>query len=327
MALSMPTDVTLYPILPAWAGDLSAWEEREIVWIAMSMAQLKQGWLNSRTPTQYLTVRRGRRRIRSEVLESGEKLRVKNQLGQPIKTLVVVKSEGKFYLGEKIDAEVRRRFETNDRDEAVESIQQTDRWTIRRSRRRNWRSANRTCTPLRSRARYQPYWRYGLQPSTAKLSENLANARTLEFGRPERSTGAGIAAAKLRGDYGDRAGGRAWHLVCQGRSEFSRDRRTMVSRIAHDSHRCPQIELRRLHRVFEHTHAVNDVSFEVYAGEVFGYIGPNGAGKTTSMRILATLDEPTAAMRLSTAFRWSTIRIACGGGWGSCRIISARIKT
>lgn len=56
----------------------------------------------------------------------------------------------------------------------------------------------------------------------------------------------------------------------------------------------PQIELRRLHRVFEETHAVNDVSFEVSAGEVFGYIGPNGAGKTTSMRILATLDEPTA---------------------------------
>jgi ABC-2 type transport system ATP-binding protein len=56
----------------------------------------------------------------------------------------------------------------------------------------------------------------------------------------------------------------------------------------------PQIELRNLHRVFDRTHAVNDISFEVYAGEVFGYIGPNGAGKTTSMRILATLDEPTA---------------------------------
>src|SRR3954469_14676364 len=56
----------------------------------------------------------------------------------------------------------------------------------------------------------------------------------------------------------------------------------------------PQIELRRLNRVFDDTHAVNDVSFEVYAGEVFGYIGPNGAGKTTSMRILATLDEPTS---------------------------------
>jgi ABC-2 type transport system ATP-binding protein len=56
----------------------------------------------------------------------------------------------------------------------------------------------------------------------------------------------------------------------------------------------PQIELRNLHRMFDQTHAVNDVSFEVHAGEVFGYIGPNGAGKTTSMRILATLDEPSA---------------------------------
>jgi ABC-2 type transport system ATP-binding protein len=64
----------------------------------------------------------------------------------------------------------------------------------------------------------------------------------------------------------------------------------------------PQIELCRLHRVFEQTHAVNDVSFEVYAGEVMGYIGPNGAGKTTSMRILATLDEPTAGDALVDGF-------------------------
>ena len=34
------------------------------------------------------------------------------------------------------------------------------------------------------------------------------------------------------------------------------------------------------------------MSFEVHAGQVFGFIGPNGAGKTTSMRILATLDCP-----------------------------------
>ena len=58
--------------------------------------------------------------------------------------------------------------------------------------------------------------------------------------------------------------------------------------------RHPMIELRRLHRYFGSTRAVQDMSFEVYAGEVFGYIGPNGAGKTTSMRILATLDEPTS---------------------------------
>jgi len=54
------------------------------------------------------------------------------------------------------------------------------------------------------------------------------------------------------------------------------------------------IELRGLHRLFGATRAVNDVSFEVRRGQVFGYIGPNGAGKTTSMRILATLDQPNA---------------------------------
>ncbi|WP_231930688.1 ABC transporter ATP-binding protein [Botrimarina hoheduenensis] len=56
----------------------------------------------------------------------------------------------------------------------------------------------------------------------------------------------------------------------------------------------PPIELRNLNRWFGTTHAVDDVTFTVGVGEVFGYIGPNGAGKTTSMRILATLDEPSS---------------------------------
>ncbi len=55
----------------------------------------------------------------------------------------------------------------------------------------------------------------------------------------------------------------------------------------------PAIELNGLHRNFGETHAVQDVSFQVYPGQVFGYIGPNGAGKTTSMKILATLDLPS----------------------------------
>lgn len=56
----------------------------------------------------------------------------------------------------------------------------------------------------------------------------------------------------------------------------------------------PGIELRELSRHFGRTRAVDDVSFQVTTGQVLGYIGPNGAGKTTSMRILATLDLPTA---------------------------------
>lgn len=55
----------------------------------------------------------------------------------------------------------------------------------------------------------------------------------------------------------------------------------------------PMIEFRGLHRWFGSTHAVNDISFSVPQGCVFGYIGPNGAGKTTSMRVLATLELPT----------------------------------
>ncbi len=64
----------------------------------------------------------------------------------------------------------------------------------------------------------------------------------------------------------------------------------------------PMIELRGLHRYFGKTRAVDDVSFQVTRGQVFGYIGPNGAGKTTSMRILATLDLPTAGDALVDGF-------------------------
>ncbi|MGD0079621.1 MAG: ATP-binding cassette domain-containing protein [Methanoregula sp.] len=40
--------------------------------------------------------------------------------------------------------------------------------------------------------------------------------------------------------------------------------------------------------------AVNDVSFNVYRGEIFGLLGPNGAGKSTLIRILTTLLTPTS---------------------------------
>ena len=40
--------------------------------------------------------------------------------------------------------------------------------------------------------------------------------------------------------------------------------------------------------------AVDDVSFSVAAGEVFGFLGPNGAGKTTTVRMLATVVSPTS---------------------------------
>lgn len=40
--------------------------------------------------------------------------------------------------------------------------------------------------------------------------------------------------------------------------------------------------------------ALRGVSFQAYAGEIFGLLGPNGAGKTTALRILATILQPTS---------------------------------
>lgn len=56
----------------------------------------------------------------------------------------------------------------------------------------------------------------------------------------------------------------------------------------------PAIAVRDLRRSFGSLHAVDGVSFEIPAGQVTGFVGANGAGKTTTMRILATLDPPTA---------------------------------
>jgi ABC-2 type transport system ATP-binding protein len=49
--------------------------------------------------------------------------------------------------------------------------------------------------------------------------------------------------------------------------------------------------------------AVEDVSFSVTAGEVFGFLGPNGAGKTTTVRMLATLISPSSGSAVVAGVR------------------------
>ncbi|WP_025763458.1 ABC transporter ATP-binding protein [Dyadobacter tibetensis] len=54
------------------------------------------------------------------------------------------------------------------------------------------------------------------------------------------------------------------------------------------------IKTLRLSKAYGHFKAVDQISFEVYAGEIFGFLGANGAGKTTAMRMLCGLLEPSS---------------------------------
>lgn len=56
----------------------------------------------------------------------------------------------------------------------------------------------------------------------------------------------------------------------------------------------PLIETQNLSKRFGEKVAVEDVSFSVYPGEIFGFLGPNGAGKTTTIKMIVGLLQPTA---------------------------------
>ena len=66
------------------------------------------------------------------------------------------------------------------------------------------------------------------------------------------------------------------------------------------------IETRSLRKSFGDVVAVDDVSFSVKTGEIFGFLGPNGAGKSTTMMILTTLLKPTSGQALISGFNVST---------------------
>src|SRR5659263_270936 len=54
------------------------------------------------------------------------------------------------------------------------------------------------------------------------------------------------------------------------------------------------IEVEGLSKHFGELKAVNEISFNVPKGEIFGFLGPNGAGKSTTIRMLCTLARPTS---------------------------------
>ena len=55
----------------------------------------------------------------------------------------------------------------------------------------------------------------------------------------------------------------------------------------------PMISLRHLSQTFDVVPAVDDLTFDIAEGEVFGFLGHNGAGKTTTVHMLTTLARPS----------------------------------
>jgi ABC-2 type transport system ATP-binding protein len=62
------------------------------------------------------------------------------------------------------------------------------------------------------------------------------------------------------------------------------------------------ITVEHLVKKFKEHRAVDDISFEIAKGEVFGLLGPNGAGKSTTIKMLTTLLKPTSGQALVNGF-------------------------
>ena len=88
------------------------------------------------------------------------------------------------------------------------------------------------------------------------------------------------------------------------------------------------IEVKNVSKNYGPVKALNDVSFAVGKGEVFGLIGPDGAGKTSMFRILCSLLLPhtgTAAVDGYDVVK--QMREVCAAGWAICRASSRSTKT
>ncbi len=62
------------------------------------------------------------------------------------------------------------------------------------------------------------------------------------------------------------------------------------------------ISVKNMVKKFGNFTANDNLNFEVYKGEIFGFLGANGAGKTTAIRILSGLLEPTSGEVIVAGF-------------------------
>jgi len=104
--LAMPNDVAVYPIVPDWnwrSSESMMNSKRDLRWTDDG-AKMSRGWLRSRTPTQYLTVRARTSPMRLELTPIRDRMRARNALGTPVDFVVVADESDKLWLGEKLES-------------------------------------------------------------------------------------------------------------------------------------------------------------------------------------------------------------------------------
>ena len=106
----------------------------------------------------------------------------------------------------------------------------------------------------------------------------------------------GGAQAEVPAPQADAAGPPPAEVAAAAQLRVRVERRQSVTRVRERSASAgaPALVVERLTKHFGDRVAVEDVSFSVAPGEVFGFLGPNGAGKTTTVRMLSTLITPTS---------------------------------
>lgn len=119
--LVMPGDVAMYPVVPDWSSyaiDSFVNVERDLKWLP-DEAKLTRGWLRSRTPTQYLTIRARKSPIRLELTPVRDRMRARNSLGTPIDFVAVIDDAGKYWVGAELNDKSLTFLDSVDKDAAV----------------------------------------------------------------------------------------------------------------------------------------------------------------------------------------------------------------
>ncbi len=71
------------------------------------------------------------------------------------------------------------------------------------------------------------------------------------------------------------------------------------------------LEIEHLSKNFKNICAVNNISFSVSSGDIFGLLGPNGAGKSTTISMIATLLKPDEGQPFRSIWGWCHRRSRC----------------